>query len=130
MQPNQREIIHSDNAPKAIGPYSVGVRAGQLVFTAGQIGIDPATGEIVSGGIEAETQQVMQNLQNILKSAGSSLDQAIKTTVFLRDINDFSEMNGVYGQYFQSAPPARSTIQVAGLPKGAAVEIEVVAWVG
>lgn len=130
MQPNQREIIHSDNAPKAIGPYSVGVRAGQLVFTAGQIGIDPATGEIVSGGIEAETQQVMQNLQNILKSAGSSLEQAIKTTVFLRDINDFSEMNGVYGQYFQSAPPARSTIQVAGLPKGAAVEIEVVAWVG
>lgn len=130
MQPNQREIIHSDNAPKAIGPYSVGVRAGQLVFTAGQIGIDPATGEIVSGGIEAETLQVMQNLQNILKSAGSSLEQAIKTTVFLRDINDFSEMNGVYGQYFQSAPPARSTIQVAGLPKGAAVEIEVVAWVG
>jgi 2-iminobutanoate/2-iminopropanoate deaminase len=123
----EKQIIQTENAPKAIGPYSVGVRAGGLIFTAGQIGLDPHTNEIVPGGIEAETRQILSNLKNVLEAAGSSLNHVVKTTVFLRDMNDFARMNAVYGEFFPGEPPARSTIQVAGLPRGVAVEIEAIA---
>ncbi|MBN2148364.1 MAG: RidA family protein [Anaerolineales bacterium] len=127
MQPPEKEIIIADLAPKPIGPYSAGIRFGHLVFTAGQLGIDPATGKLVADGVEAETRQALKNLQNILESAGSSLTQVVKTTVFLRDMGDFSRMNAVYGQFFSEKPPARSAVQVAALPLGAAVEIEAIA---
>ncbi len=123
----EKEVVISDKAPKAIGPYSVAIKAGQFVYTAGQIGIEPQTGDIVAGGIEAETRQVLTNLQNVLTAAGSSMSQVIKTTVFLRDMKDFAAMNTAYGTFFTEKPPARSTVQVAALPRGAAVEIEVVA---
>ena len=122
-----KKIVVTDKAPKAIGPYSVAVQTGQMVFTAGQIGLDPATGEIVPGGIEAETRQVLTNLKNVLEASGSSLGDVVKTTVFLRDMADFVKMNAIYGEFFNQQPPARSTIAVAGLPKGGAVEIEAVA---
>jgi len=127
MQPIEKEVIIAEKAPKAIGPYSVGIRAGYLIFTAGQLGIDRSTGELVAGGIEAETKQALLNLQNILESAGSGIDYVIKTTVFLKDMNDFSRMNAVYGEFFKEEPPARSTVQVAALPKGGQVEIDVIA---
>jgi 2-iminobutanoate/2-iminopropanoate deaminase len=123
----QKEVIIAERAPKAIGPYSVAIRAHPFVFTAGQVGIDRATGDLVPGGVEAETRQVLLNLQNVLESAGSSLNLVVKTTVFLRDMGDFTRMNSVYAEFFTQKPPARSTIQVAGLPKGAAVEIEATA---
>lgn len=124
----KKEIIFSEKAPKAIGPYSVGVRIGNLIFTAGQIGIDPETGEIVPGGIESETEQVLKNLRNILQEAGSGLQAVVKTTVFLQDMNDFARMNNVYAKFFTENFPARSTVQVAQLPKRAAVEIEAIAF--
>ncbi|MDD2695356.1 MAG: RidA family protein [Anaerolineales bacterium] len=124
-----KTIIASEKAPKAIGPYSVGVRVDDLVFTAGQLGLDPQTGELAPGGVEAETRQALTNLKHVLAAANSSLDLAVKTTVFLRDMNDFARMNAIYGEFFTEKPPARSTVQVAGLPKGGAVEIEVVALV-
>ncbi len=124
-----KEVISSERAPKAIGPYSLGIRAFPFIFTAGQAGIDPATGELVPGGIEAETRQTLVNLKNILESGGSSMALVLKTTVFLRDMADFTRMNTVYAEFFPGKPPARSTVQVAGLPKGAAVEIEAVAMV-
>jgi 2-iminobutanoate/2-iminopropanoate deaminase len=127
IEVNMKKIVVSDKAPKAIGPYSVAVQTGQMVYTAGQIGLDPSTGEIVPGGIEAETRQVLTNLKNVLEAAGSSLGDVVKTTVFLRDMADFAKMNAIYGEFFNQNPPARSTIAVAGLPKGGAVEIEVVA---
>jgi 2-iminobutanoate/2-iminopropanoate deaminase len=122
-----KKIIVTDKAPKAIGPYSVAVQTGQLVYTAGQIGLDPATGEIVPGGVEAETRQVLTNLKNVLEASGSSLGDVVKTTVFLRDMADFAKMNAIYGEFFNQQPPARTTVAVAGLPKGGAVEIEAVA---
>jgi 2-iminobutanoate/2-iminopropanoate deaminase len=122
-----KKIIVSEKAPKAIGPYSVAVQVGQMVYTAGQIGLDPKTGEIVPGGIEAETRQVLTNLKNVLEDSGSSLGDVAKTTVFLKDMADFAEMNAIYGEFFSQNPPARSTIAVAGLPKGCSVEIEAVA---
>jgi 2-iminobutanoate/2-iminopropanoate deaminase len=125
----EKRVIQTERAPKPIGPYSIGVQAGDLVFTAGQIGLDPQTGEIVPGGIEAETRQVFKNLQAILEAAGSSLDRVVKTTVFLREMNDFAAMNGVYAEFFHEGFPARTTAQAAGLPKGVAVEIEAVAIV-
>ena len=100
---------------KAIGPYSVGVKVGNLVFVSGQLGMDQATGALVEGGVEAETRQALVNLANILEAAGSSLEHVVKTTVFLRDINDFNRMNAVYGEFFKTEPPARSTFQVAAL---------------
>jgi len=124
---SQKQIISTENAPKAIGPYSAGIRSGQFVFTAGQLGIDPQTGELVSGGIEAETRQALTNLKHVLEAGGASLNDVVKTTVFLRDINDFSRMNGVYAEFFTLNPPARSAVQVAALPKSGAVEIEAVA---
>jgi len=123
----ERQIITAEKAPKPIGPYSAGVRAGPFIYTAGQIGIDPASGDLVSGGIEAETHQVLTNVKNILEAAGTSMDRVVKTTVFLGEMLDFARMNAVYAEFFPSAPPARSTLAVAGLPKGAAVEIEAVA---
>lgn len=123
----KKEIILTEKAPKAIGPYSVGVRTGNFLFTAGQIGIDPDTGELVPGGINSETEQVLKNLRYILQEAGSGLHGVVKTTVFLQDMEDFVRMNDVYAKYFTENFPARSTVQVAQLPKGAAVEIEAIA---
>ena len=127
MSPSKKEIIKAGKAPKAIGPYSVAVSVAPLVFTSGQIGIDPATDNIVPGGIEEETRQVLLNLEAVLEASGSSLGRVVKTTVFLRDMGDFSRMNTVYAEFFPERAPARSTVQVAALPKGAAVEIEAVA---
>lgn len=122
-----KKVVRSDKAPKALGPYSVGIMAGHFVFASGQAGIDPVTNNLVEGGIEAETRQVLTNLRNVLEAAGTSLDKVVKTSVFLRDMNDFSKMNAIYGEFFKIDPPARTTVQVAALPKGAAVEIEVIA---
>jgi 2-iminobutanoate/2-iminopropanoate deaminase len=122
-----RIVISSDNAPKAIGPYSVAICTGDLVFTSGQLGLDPATGSLVPGGIEAETRQVLTNLHHVLADAGSGLEQVVKTIVFLKDMADFAKMNAVYAEFFTDNPPARSTIQAAALPKGGTVEIEAVA---
>ncbi|HEX9018874.1 MAG TPA: RidA family protein [Anaerolineaceae bacterium] len=122
----QKEAVQTDKA-KAIGPYSLGIKAGHFVFCSGQTGTDQSTGNLVDGGVEAETRQTLINLGAILDAAGSDLDHVVKTTVFLRDINDFSKMNAVYATFFTSDPPARSTFQVAALPRGAAVEIEAIA---
>ena len=123
----QKQTVVADKAPKAIGPYSVATRLENLVFTAGQLGMDPVSGDLVPGGIEAETRQALSNLKNVLEAAGSSLNNVLKTTVFLRDINDFAAMNGVYAEFFTENFPARSAVQVAALPKGGAVEIEAIA---
>jgi 2-iminobutanoate/2-iminopropanoate deaminase len=117
-------------APKPIGPYSQAIRAGGFVFCSGQTPIDPATGELVSGAIEQQTARVLENLQAVLAVAGSSLARAVKTTVYLQDLNDFAAMNEVYARYFPATPPARSTIQAARLPRDCRVEIEVIALAG
>jgi 2-iminobutanoate/2-iminopropanoate deaminase len=122
-----KKVVISKKAPKAIGPYSVAIRTGNFVFTSGQLGLDPATGNLVPGGIEAETRQSLTNLRHVLADSGSSLEQAVKTTVFLRDMTDFPKMNAVYAEFFPENPPARSTVQAAALPKNGAVEIEVTA---
>jgi len=122
-----KKIVSTDKAPKAIGPYSQAIRTESLVFTAGQIGLDPATMEIVKGGVEAETRQALTNLKQILESADSGLNFVVKSLVFLQDMNDFARMNAVYAEFFPENPPARSTVQVAALPRGAQVEIECVA---
>ncbi len=124
-----KHIIQSDAAPKAIGPYAVANRVGDLVFTAGQLGLDPQSMELVPGGVEAETRQALTNLSAVLAAANSSLAQVVKTTVFLRDMNDFARMNAVYASFFTQDFPARSAVQVARLPRDAAVEIEAVAVV-
>jgi len=124
-----KKIVSTEKAPKAIGPYSQAVLSEALVFTAGQIGIDPVTMNVVDGGIEAQTRQVLTNLKNVLESADSGLNFVIKTTVFLQDINDFTKMNSVYAEFFPDNPPARSTVQVAALPKGALVEIDCIALI-
>jgi 2-iminobutanoate/2-iminopropanoate deaminase len=124
-----KQVIFSEKAPKALGPYSVANRHCDFVFTAGQLGLDPQTGELVPGGIEAETRQALTNIANVLEAAGSSLGQVVKTTVFMRDMNDFVRMNAVYAEFFTQNYPARSTVQVAALPKAGAVEIEVIAIV-
>ena len=122
-----KKIIFTEKAPKAIGPYSQAIRTESMVFTAGQVGLDPVTGELVEGGIEAQTRQVLTNLQHVLEASDSALNYVVKTTVFLKDMNDFPRMNAVYAGFFPKDPPARSTVAVAALPKGALVEIEVVA---
>lgn len=126
----KKQIVHSDAAPKAIGPYSQAVRADTMVFTAGQIGLDPATVELVEGGIAAQTRQVLTNLKHVLKAADSGLELVVKTTVYLKDMHDFAAMNAVYAEFFAQDPPARSTVAAAGLPKGALIEIEATALVG
>lgn len=123
-----RHIINTPNAPAPIGPYNQAVKSAHLLYTSGQIPINPATGSLVEGGIREQTIQVMENLKAVLESVGSTLDDTIKTTVFLTDMNDFAEFNVVYAEYFgEDNAPARSTVQVAALPKGSLVEIELVA---
>jgi 2-iminobutanoate/2-iminopropanoate deaminase len=122
-----KEIIATERAPRAIGPYSQAVRSGNFLFASGQIPIDPATGEFVSGGIAEQTEQVMRNVSAILEAAGAGLPQVVKTTVFLADMDDFTAMNEVYGRYFGENPPARATVQAARLPRDARVEIEAIA---
>ena len=126
----KREVISTDKAPAAVGPYSQAVRAGDFVFAAGQVAIDPAAGKLIGGDVAAQTRQALTNLSAVLAAAGSSLDRVVKTTVFLKDIGDFKAMNAVYAEFFPSDPPARSTIEVAALPLGALVEIEAIAVAG
>lgn len=127
MFPGKQKAIQSEKAPKAIGPYSIAVQLEALVFTSGQLGLDPSTGNLVPGGVEAETRQALTNLKAVLEAAGSGMENILKTTVFLRDINDFAKMNAIYAEFFQTNFPARSAIQVAALPKGGAIEIECIA---
>jgi 2-iminobutanoate/2-iminopropanoate deaminase len=122
-----KKIVSTEKAPKAIGPYSQAIRTENLLFTAGQVGLDPSTMELVEGGIEAQTRQVLTNLRHVLETADSGLNFVVKTTVFLQDLADFARMNAIYAEFFPENPPARSTVQVAALPKGALVEIECVA---
>lgn len=122
-----KEIVSTNSAPGAIGPYSQAIKANGMVFCSGQIPIDPATGEFVSDVVNEQTEQVLKNLSEVLKAAGASLDDVVKTTVFLADMNDFVEMNEVYGRFFSDNKPARATVQAAGLPRGAKVEIECIA---
>ena len=124
-----KEIIHSDHAPEAIGPYSQAVRVGNLLFTSGQLPINPATGE-VNGDIATQTRQVLENLKAVVEAAGGTLDDVVKATVFITDLSGFAAMNEVYAKYFSVKPPARSTVEVSGLAKKALVEIEVVAALG
>lgn len=124
-----RQIVETEKAPRAIGPYSQAVIAGGFVFASGQIPLDPQTGEFVAGGVTEQTEQVIRNLTAVLEAAGSSLESVVKTTVFLADMNDFALMNEVYGRYFRENPPARATVEAARLPRDARVEIEVIALV-
>lgn len=122
-----REVISTKDAPQAIGPYSQAIKANGFVFVSGQIPINPADGTIVSGGVAEQTERVMMNLKQILAAAGTSLDKVVKSTVFLKNMSDFAAMNDVYGKFFTAAPPARSTVEVARLPKDVLVEIDVIA---
>ncbi|MDT3698755.1 MAG: RidA family protein [Thermincola sp.] len=122
-----REAVSTTNAPAAIGPYSQAIKTDSLVFTSGQIPIDPATGEIVSGGVENQTAQVLKNIEAVLEAAGSSLGKVVKTTIFIKDMNSFAAINEVYARFFPNVPPARSTVEVARLPKDVLIEIEAVA---
>jgi 2-iminobutanoate/2-iminopropanoate deaminase len=122
-----KKIISTSDAPQAIGPYSQGVRTGSIIYYSGQIPLDPKSGQIVSGDIAAQARRVMENIGGLLRAEGLDYDSIIKTTIFLADINDFQKVNEIYGSYFKQAPPARSTIQAGALPKGARLEIEVIA---
>jgi len=123
----QKQVVTTPDAPKAIGPYSQSIKAGGLVFTAGQIPLDPSTGQIVGVDAAAQADRVLKNLQAVLQAAGTDLEHVVKTTVFLKNISDFATVNEVYGRYFRDSPPARSTVQVANLPREALVEIEAIA---
>jgi 2-iminobutanoate/2-iminopropanoate deaminase len=125
-----KEIVQTEHAPHAIGPYSQAVKANGLVFASGQIPIDPGTGQFVEGGIEEQTKQVLTNLAAVLDAAGSGLNRVVKTTVFLADMQEFAAMNEVYGQFFAEEPPARATVEAARLPRDARVEIEAIALMG
>jgi 2-iminobutanoate/2-iminopropanoate deaminase len=122
-----KKIISTSDAPAALGPYSQAVRVGSTIYCAGQVPLDPKSGQIVSGGVDVQTRRVMENITAVLKAENLSMDNIVKTTIFLMDLGDFQTVNEIYGSYFQQQPPARSTVQVAGLPKGARVEIEVIA---
>lgn len=122
-----KEVISTPHGPKAIGPYSQAIRANGLIFISGQVAFDPATSQLVEGDIAAQTDRVIQNLKAIVEAAGSSLDKAVKTTVFLKDMGEFAKMNEVYARYFPSAPPARATVEVARLPRDVRVEIDLIA---
>ena len=122
-----RYLVESSEAPKAIGPYSQGIKAGGLVFVSGQVALDPANGALVGGDVAAQTERVLKNLQAIVEAAGSDLERVVKATVYLRSMADFAAMNEVYAKFFKSEPPARATVAVAGLPKDALVEIDVIA---
>lgn len=123
----EKKEIKTKNAPLAVGPYSQGIKTGHLIFTSGQIPLEPASGEIVSGGIEKQAKQVFENLQAVLKASGAALCDVIKTTVYIKDLNDFAAVNEIYAQYFAQPYPARSCVEVSRLPKDALVEIEAVA---
>jgi 2-iminobutanoate/2-iminopropanoate deaminase len=122
-----RDVISTDQAPKAIGPYSQAIRAAGMIFTSGQVAIDPATQQVIAGDVAAQTDRVLKNLTAILHASGSSLDKVLRCTVFLKNMGDFAAMNEVYGRYFTASPPARSTVEVARLPKDVLVEIDVIA---
>ena len=124
---SNKQVLTSTNAPKAVGPYSVGIRSGDFLFLSGQLGLVPGTGEFVAGGVEEQTKQSLTNLKHVLEDNGASLDDVVKTTVFLADIQDFPKMNAVYATFFENDPPARSTVAVGALPKLGLVEIEVIA---
>ena len=124
-----RKIIHTDKAPAAVGPYSQGVRAGNLLFISGQLGVDMSTGEIAYDCVETQSKQVLTNLQTIAQAGGSSLEQALKVTVYLTNMDDFDKMNGVYATFFSENPPARVCVEVGRLPKGVQVEMDVICWV-
>lgn len=127
---SERRVVATDAAPRAIGPYSQGIVAGGLVFCSGQIALDPATGELVGASdVRAQARRAMENLRGVLEAAGSSVDRIVRTTIFLADMGDFGAVNEVYGSFFSAAPPARATVQAAGLPKGALVEIDAIAIV-
>ena len=129
---SEKKAVSTKNAPAAIGPYSQAVRVGDLLYTSGQVGLDPATGVLVQGGIEAQTTRVIENLKAVLETAGIDIVNVVKTTVFLKDMDDFAAMNAIYGKYFAPegvVAPARSTVEVARLPKDALVEIEAIAKV-
>ena len=125
----KRQIVQTDNAPGAVGPYSQGTRTDQMVFTAGQLPLDPATGKMVAGDIQDQTRQSLKNLQAVLEAAGAGLDSVMKTTVFLQDMGEFKLMNEIYAEFFPDNPPARSAVEVAALPLGARVEIEAIGLV-
>jgi len=125
----QKQVVNTSDAPKAIGPYSQAIKAGGLVFTAGQIPLDPTTGQVVGSDSTAQTDRVLKNLQAVLQASGSNFDSVVKTTIFLKNISDFAAVNEVYGRYFKSSPPARTTVQVVSLPKDVLVEIEAIAIV-
>jgi 2-iminobutanoate/2-iminopropanoate deaminase len=125
-----KQIISTSDAPAAIGPYSQAVRTGSTVYCSGQIPLDPKTGQIVSGGIDVQTRRVLDNITSLVKAAGLTFDNIVKTTIFLTNLGDFQTVNEIYGSYFKNQPPARSTVQVSALPKGANVEIEVIAVAG
>lgn len=125
-----KEPVQTSNAPAALGPYSQAIKAGGFVYTSGQVAINPETGEFIGGGIAEQTDRVLRNVAAVLEAAGSSLDRVVKTLVFLADMDDFAAMNEVYAKFFPGAPPARSTVQAARLPRDARVEIETVALVG
>ncbi len=129
MEIMEKQIIWTDKAPNAIGPYSQAILIGNMIFCSGQIPINPETGEFVSGGVAEQTEQVIKNLSAVLEAAGASLKNVVKTTVFLADMNDFAEMNEVYAKYFKDNKPARATIQAARLPRDAKVEIECIAFI-
>ena len=122
-----RDVVATKDAPQAIGPYSQAIKANGLIFSSGQIAFDPATNQIIQGDVAAQTERVLKNLEAILKAAGSGLERVVRTTVFLKNMGDFAAMNEVYGRFWKSAPPARSTVEVARLPKDVAVEIDVIA---
>ncbi len=124
-----RETVSTDKAPKAIGPYAQAIKAGEFIYTAGQIPIDPQSGNLIAGGIAEQARQVLENLKAVLEAAGSSLEKVVKATVFLKNMADFAALNEVYGEYLGAAKPARSTVAVAELPRGALVEIDFVALV-
>jgi len=130
MTHHSLDIIHTDSAPQAIGPYSQAIRVGDFVYTTGQIALDPVSGQIVAGGIEAHTRQVLNNLKSVLEAAGSGLHRVVKTTVYMQDLAEFAAMNVVYIEFFGDHRPARTTIQIAAVPRGSRVEIECVAVVG
>jgi 2-iminobutanoate/2-iminopropanoate deaminase len=127
MASDERTVVHTENAPKAVGPYSQGIRSGGLLFSSGQIPIDPRSGALIVGSIEEQTRRVMENLRAVLEAAGTNFDGVLRTTIYLTNLSDFAKVNSVYASYFPSAPPARSTVQVAALPLGASIEIDLIA---
>ncbi len=122
-----KEVVHTPQAPQAIGPYSQAIVCNGWIFVSGQLGLDPTTGELVGPDVAAQTHQVLRNLKAILEAAGSGLERVVKTTIYLADMQDFKTVNAVYAEYFKEAPPARATVQVAALPRGGLVEIEAIA---